>query len=90
MTVQEKTLFDTSVTLPANLVDGIYTARLFLTKGGVVVSQSSETIYVEKVGLEKLLYDLAHDQPWLYGILSLVIAIAAGWGASAAFRYFQS
>ena len=35
------------------------------------------------------LYSLAHDQPVIYGLLSLFIAIAAGWGASAVFRYIQ-
>jgi hypothetical protein len=32
---------------------------------------------------------MAHENPMLYGLMSLAIAIAAGWGASAAFRLFQ-
>lgn len=90
VTVREETLFNTSFILPANLVEGVYTARLFLTSGGEVVSEASQMIYVEKVGLERFLYNLAHEQPLAYGILSLAIAIAAGWGASAIFRYIQS
>ena len=88
--LRQDTLFDTSVALPANLVDGVYTARLFLTRDGQVVSQASETIYVTKVGLERLLYGMAHEQALLYALMSLAIAIAAGWGASAAFRYLQN
>ncbi|WP_375261187.1 TIGR02186 family protein [Palleronia sp.] len=90
VTVREATLFNTSFILPANLLEGVYTARLFLTSGGEVVSEASQTIYVEKVGLERFLYSLAHEQPLAYGFLSLAIAIAAGWGASAVFRYIQS
>ena len=43
------------------------------------------TIPVKKVGLERWLYNLAHQQAVLYGLMSLAIAIAAGWLASAAF-----
>ncbi len=86
--VREETLFNTSVTLPANLVEGIYTARIFLTREGTVVSSASSAINVQKVGLERFLYTLAHDDPLVYGVMSLAIAIAAGWAASAAFRYF--
>ncbi|MEM7491144.1 MAG: TIGR02186 family protein, partial [Pseudomonadota bacterium] len=35
---------------------------------------------------ERFIYNLAHDRPLIYGLLSLAIAIAAGWGASAVFR----
>ena len=43
-------------------------------------------IDVKKVGLERWLYNLAHDQALIYGLMSLAIAIAAGWAASAFFR----
>ncbi|SPJ26256.1 TIGR02186 family protein [Palleronia abyssalis] len=90
VTIRQDTLFDTSVVLPANLVEGVYTSRIFLTREGAVIAQASETIYVEKVGLERFLYTLAHEQALAYSLLSLAIAIAAGWGASALFRYIQS
>jgi uncharacterized protein (TIGR02186 family) len=88
--VREETLFDASIALPANLVEGNYTTRIFLTRGGRVINRYETVIYVQKVGLERFLYNLAHEQPLAYGALSLVIAIAAGWGASALFRYIRS
>lgn len=88
--ISEETLFNTSVILPANLTEGAYTARIFLTRGGNVVANYETEIDVRKVGLERWLFNLAHDLPLAYGILSLVIAIAAGWGASAIFRYIRS
>lgn len=83
--VDQQTLFRTSIALPANLTEGNYVARIFLTRGGEVVDDYETTIPVHKVGLERWLYKLAHEQALLYGVLSLAIAIAAGWAASAAF-----
>jgi uncharacterized protein (TIGR02186 family) len=90
VTFREETLFNTSVQLPANLVEGDYQTRIFLTRGGEVVDVYEQAIPVRKVGLERWIYTLAHDQPLIYGILSLAIAIAAGWLASAVFRYIRS
>lgn len=87
--VSESTLFQTSITLPANLTEGDYVTRIFLTRAGQVVDEHSTSIAVRKVGLERFLYSLAHGQPLAYGLLSLAIAIAAGWLASAVFRYIR-
>lgn len=87
--VTEQTLFRASIDLPANLTEGDYEARIFLTRGGAIVSGYTTEIDVHKVGLERFLFNLSREQPLVYGLLSLAIAIAAGWGASAAFRLFQ-
>lgn len=84
--LDEQTLFRTQVEMPANLTEGAYPTRIFLTRDGEVISTLETVIDVRKVGLEKFLFSLSREQPLVYGILSLVIAIAAGWGASAIFR----
>ncbi len=88
--VDQQTLFRTSVRLPAALVEGDYTARIFLTRGGEVVSFTETRIDVDKVGMERWLFDLSRQQPLIYGLMSLAIAIAAGWGASAAFSLLRN
>lgn len=88
--LSEQTLFNTSVRLPANLTEGDYRARFFLTRGGNVVDTFETTIAVQKVGLERFLFRLSRDNPLYYGLMSLAIAIAAGWGASAAFRLLRN
>lgn len=88
--LSEETLFSTSIALPANLIEGDYAARIFLTRGGVVVDAYEASIDVRKVGLERWIYNLAHERPLIYGLLSLFIAIVAGWGASAVFRYIRT
>ena len=82
--------FSTSVQLPANLTEGDYKTRFFLTRRGRVIDSHETVIAVQKVGLERFLFRLAHDQPLIYGLMSLAIAIAAGWGASAAFRFLRN
>ncbi len=84
------TLFNTSVSLPANLVEGNYAVRFLLLRDQQVISQYETVIFVRKVGMERFLHALAYEQPYLYGLLSLFIAIAAGWGASAVFRYVRN
>lgn len=81
----ESTLFRADVALPANLTEGEYKVRLFITRDGAVVDRHEEIITVHKDGLERWIYNLAHEQPLIYGLLSLLLAVAAGWGASAAF-----
>ncbi len=89
VTINEETLFSTSVELPANLVEGNYAVRIFLTRSGRIVAGYDTEIFVQKVGLERFLYTLAHEQPLLYGALALVLAAGAGWGASAGFRLLR-
>ncbi len=87
---EEQTLFSTSVRLPANLHEGDYLTRFFLTRDGKVLDTFQTRIAVRKVGLERFLFRLSRDNPLIYGIMSLAIAIAAGWLASAAFRMFRT
>lgn len=89
VSLEQQTLFRTSVDLPANLVEGSYPTRIFLLREGAVIDSYATLIDVRKVGLERWLYSLAHEQSLIYGLMSLVIAISAGWLASAVFRVFQ-
>ncbi len=85
----EETLLRADVTLPANLTEGRFRVRVFLTRGGAVVDHIETGITVEKQGIERWLHRLAFRHPLAYGVLSLAIAAAAGWAASAAFRAFR-
>jgi len=87
--LMDDTLFDTEIKLPANLVEGDYKARIFLTRDRQVIDTFQTTIPVRKVGMERWIYNMAHKQPLLYGILSLLIAIGAGWLAATIFRLLR-
>lgn len=85
----DETLFRTDIALPANLADGNYKVRIFILRAGKVLDTQERFIIVRKAGLERYLYNLAHDQPFLYGVISLLMAAIAGWGASEAFRILR-
>ncbi|MHA6263428.1 TIGR02186 family protein [Arenibacterium sp. CAU 1754] len=88
--LDEQTLFRTAIELPSNLTEGDYATRIFLTRNGEIVSSYETSIDVRKVGLERWLFVLSRENAPLYGLMSLAIAIAAGWGASAAFRLLRN
>ncbi len=79
-------LFRTDISLPANLVEGPYKVRIFLTRGGAVTDMQESQIDVQKAGVERTLYRLAMEQPLIYGVLSLLMAMVAGWGAQELFK----
>ena len=86
----EETLFRTRFVMPANLTEGAYRTRILLTRNGEVIDSHETMVDVRKVGLERWLFALSREQPLIYGLLSLVLAVAAGWSASALFRYIRS
>ena len=79
-------LFRTRIYFPSNVPTGTYTADVFLVRDGNVVSAQSTPLVVSKVGFGAELFDFAHRRPALYGILAVVVALAAGWLAGVAFR----
>jgi hypothetical protein len=51
-----------------------------------VISSGATIIRVEKAGIERWLYNLSREEPLTYGLMSVALALAAGWLAAAAFR----
>ncbi|SIT82857.1 conserved hypothetical protein [Pontibaca methylaminivorans] len=88
--LRQETLFSTAISMPSELVEGVYDVRIFLTRKGEVISEHDSSIDVRKVGLERWLFALAHARPFFYGLMSLAVAILAGWGASEAFRKLRN
>ena len=84
----DDTLFETRIKLPANLVEGDYKARIFLTQGGEVLDVYEDKVEVRRAGIGRWIYTSAQEWPALYGIVSILVALIAGWLASAFFRTF--
>lgn len=82
-------LFEARVSLPANIIEGDYTARVFLVRDQVVTDLHETVINVRKTGLERWIYRLAQDRPLIYGIGSILVALFAGWFASEVFRLLR-
>lgn len=79
-------LFAINVDIPANTPVGEYSVAVYLYQDGVLLGRDEAELVVNKVGIERRIFDLAHNQPVTYGILSVVISLFAGWMAALAFR----
>ena len=79
-------LFRASVSLPPNVPIGFHTVKAHLFKDGKKLDEVTHTFEVRKVGFEEWIYNLAHQQSLLYGILCVLLAIFTGWFANVIFR----
>ena len=79
-------LFRAEVELPAVAPTGQYFAEVWLFQEGEPVSVSNLTLTVEKVGIERDIFEFAHRRPWTYGVLCVLLAALTGWAASRVFR----
>lgn len=80
------TLFRANVDIPANVPIGIYTAEVFLFREGNVIHAQASPLYINKSGFERFVFNLAHRQPLLYGVVAVMLALFSGWLAAVAFR----
>jgi uncharacterized protein (TIGR02186 family) len=79
-------LFSIDIELPPTTPVGQYGVDLYLIRDDALVSWDRARLSVRKVGIERGVYDIAHQRPIAYGIGCVAISIAAGWLAAAAFR----
>ena len=81
-----RSLFRASVNLPANVPVGPLNVRVHLIRDGQILSTYTARVGLERQGLELLLHNFAFNQPFFYGVFTVMIAVGAGLLASAAFR----
>ncbi|RJP69732.1 MAG: hypothetical protein C4532_10330 [Candidatus Abyssobacteria bacterium SURF_17] len=70
--------FKLSVSIPALVPAGQYDVHMYYSRDGHLISNASGAFTVEKVGLPQWLSRLAFNHAALYGILAIVVAVAAG------------
>lgn len=71
-------LFRGTVVLPAKVRVGAYSADVYLFRQGRLLDQYKAPINIQKAGIERELTALAYNQPWVYGLLSVIVAVACG------------
>lgn len=86
----EGTLFRTAFRLPANIAEGDFEVRVLLARRGRIIDEALRDLPVRRAGLERDIHSAAQNTPALYGLISLLAALAAGWGAAEAFRRLRS
>lgn len=71
---------------PYQAAPGDYTVTVYAIKDMKVVEQAQVNVRVEQVGIVKALSDMAMNRPAFYGLLSIGIALGAGFGVGMVFR----
>ena len=78
-------LFRASLQLPSNVPVGRHTVTAYLLREGELLATRSDSFVIEKIGFEKTIYALAHEQSFFYGLLAVLVALTTGWLASVVF-----
>lgn len=81
-----ESLFKTVIHFPDNIPRGTYSAEVYLINDGRIMGMQSTPLVVRKEGFDAFVFDLAHRHSLIYGLLAVIIALIAGWGAGAIFR----
>ena len=78
--------FTLSVAWPFQAPPATYTVEVYAVRDGQVVDRASAPITVEQAGVVKQLSGLAFNNPAIYGLLAVVIAMVAGFAVGAIFK----
>jgi uncharacterized protein (TIGR02186 family) len=79
-------LFRSDFYIPANVPIGTYSVEVYFIREGQVVGAQTIPFIVSNAGVGADIQYFAHVHSILYGIIAIVLALLAGWGASVAFR----
>jgi uncharacterized protein (TIGR02186 family) len=71
---------------PYQAAPGDYMVTVYAVKNGKVIEQAETKVNVEQVGVVKTLATMANNRAAFYGILSVGIALGAGFGVGLVFR----
>ena len=72
-------LFRAEIPIPPNVPVGPYHVETYVFRDGRIVEAQSQPLFIQKVDLEAEVYDFAHTQAGIYGLLAVVMAALAGW-----------
>ena len=79
-------LFQTRIVMPAGVPVGDYTVEAYLFRNGQEISAYSATLVIDKLGIERTLYNFATRSSLFYAMAAIVIAVLMGLGAAFVFR----
>ena len=79
-------LFRADFRFPANVPTGSYLVEVLLIRDGQVAGAQTTPLIVSKTGVGADIFEFAHRHAALYGIMSIIIALMAGWAAHLIFR----
>ena len=80
------TAYAVNLTLPSDVANGAFIVRTLVLKDKLLVAERSESFSVRKSGFENFVFVASRQQPLLYGIVCVILALSTGWLAGVVFR----
>lgn len=80
------TAYAMNITLPSDVANGPFSVHTFVFKNKLLVADRSEGFVVRKSGFENFVFVASRQQPLLYGIVCVLLALGTGWLAGVVFR----
>jgi len=85
-TVGDKTTYNLIVDWPYEAPPQEYKISVYAVKDNVIRNHAENSLVVEKTGVLKFLSNMAFNNALIYGIISIIIAVAAGFIVSLIFK----
>jgi len=73
-----RSLFSARIVLPVNVTVGPFDTRVYLFHEQKFLGEYAVRLYLERQGIERYLHDFAFGFPFLYGLMTVALAMAAG------------
>lgn len=84
--INDGVLYRAVITIPSQVPVGTYTAETFLIDRHKVIAAATRDIQIDKSGFERYVAIAARRHRLLYGLTCVLLSLALGWTAAAAFR----
>ena len=83
---QSESFYSARLTLPSSAPPGPYLALTYVFEDGEIIARKSEGFAVRKIGFERFIALSAIQQPFLYGLVCVVLALFTGWLGGVIFK----
>ena len=84
--ISDGVLYRAVITIPSQVPVGTYTAETFLIDRHKVIAAATRDIQIDKSGFERFVALAARRHGFVYGLTAVIMSLALGWAAAAAFR----
>ena len=84
--IVDSKLFQTKVFFPSNSIPGSYDVNIYQILNKIIVSEKNKKLIIKRSGISNKIFQFAHNQPSIYGILCIVFAVLAGLIGATIFR----
>ena len=79
-------LYRATISIPSQVPVGSYTAETFLIDRGRVLAAATREIQIDKSGFERFVALAARRHAFMYGLISVILALGLGYAAGVMFR----